>query len=369
MLAAHGWTLTPLLPISSAQVGAIPVDGLLARQKGVVQVVLDALGIARNPEPPALDPFGSSAVDLLKLPDAELVMPDPNASTQPAAADYLVGAGGSNEKRPPASPDAEMADAAQECHADALRVCLLGSFDLQVNGGGVQNWTNSKGRAVFKYLACHHAEWNPREVLMETFWPDSLPESSRNNLNVALHNVRSMLASQIRPSAVLYQQGAYRLHPDLRLWLDIEVFEQLAQDGQTADSAGQSHAAIDAFTAAVELYRGDFLADDPYEGWAVPLRERLRILHLDTLDRLSQLHYGAGDYSACIALCQRMLDHDNCREDAHSRLMRCYHRIGQDHQALRQYQLCVEALRNELDVTPATETEHLYEHIRAHESI
>jgi len=77
------------------------------------------------------------------------------------------------------------------------------------------------------------------------------------------------------------------------------------------------------------------------------------VLYLETLDHLSLIYFNQGDYAACIGLCQRILSHDACREDAHCRLMRCFARQGQAHHALRQYQACVDILRSELDVAPS----------------
>jgi DNA-binding SARP family transcriptional activator len=92
-------------------------------------------------------------------------------------------------------------------------------------------------------------------------------------------------------------------------------------------------------------------------------------MFLEALDRLSQIYFGRGQYAVCISLCQRILAHDNCREDAHCRLMRCHARQGQQNLALRQYQLCAEALHAELDVEPAPATAELHERIRRHEAV
>jgi DNA-binding SARP family transcriptional activator len=43
--------------------------------------------------------------------------------------------------------------------------------------------------------------------------------------------------------------------------------------------------------------------------------------------------------------------------------MRCYLAQGQRHLALRQYQMCTETLRQELDLGPSVETEQLYQSI------
>ncbi|MBE9508352.1 MAG: tetratricopeptide repeat protein [Chloroflexi bacterium] len=88
-------------------------------------------------------------------------------------------------------------------------------------------------------------------------------------------------------------------------------------------------------------------------------------MYLDIADRLSEYYVGQGEYTAAIALCRKILARDNCREEAHCRLMRCYLAQGQRHLAVRQYQTCVEALKEELDLAPSEETVALYRRIIA----
>ena len=90
---------------------------------------------------------------------------------------------------------------------------------------------------------------------------------------------------------------------------------------------------------------------------------------METLDHLSRIYFDMGQYSAVVGLCQKMLERDNCREDAHRLLMRCFSRQGQQHLALRQFQACVDALRTELDVDPQPSTLKLVERIRRHENV
>lgn len=49
--------------------------------------------------------------------------------------------------------------------------------------------------------------------------------------------------------------------------------------------------------------------------------------------------------------------------------MRCYARQGERNLALRQYQLCVEALKRVMDVPPTQETMALYHQIRQGEAV
>ncbi len=65
-----------------------------------------------------------------------------------------------------------------------------------------------------------------------------------------------------------------------------------------------------------------------------------------------------------IYYCRKILAEDNCREDVHRRVMLSYLNLDQPHLALRQYHICVEALKDELDVPPMPATDELYKQIR-----
>jgi DNA-binding SARP family transcriptional activator len=141
------------------------------------------------------------------------------------------------------------------------------------------------------------------------------------------------------------------------------------QAGRRSEDAGDLASATVRYEQAARLYQGDFMADDLADDWSVLPRERLRVDHLDTLDRLSHIYFIQEQFASCTMLCQMILAQDNCREDVHCRLMRCYSRQNQHHLALRQYQTCVEALDHELGVAPAPTTTQLYERIRRREAV
>jgi DNA-binding SARP family transcriptional activator len=251
----------------------------------------------------------------------------------------------------------------------ALAVHLLGPLCVAVNDVPVGEWPSARCRSLFGFLLTHREPWPPREVLMEVFWPESSPEASRNSLNVAIHGLRRTLRTATVLPVVVHSGGAYGIHPDLQLWLDVEEFESRVEGGLRREEAGDADRAALEYESADGLYRGDFLADGLYEEWAALTRERLRLAHLDALSHLSNLHFGAGRYAACAALCQRIVECDPCREDAHRRLMRCYSRQGQPHLALMQYRSCVQALAAELGVDADPATGRLHDQVRRHELV
>jgi DNA-binding SARP family transcriptional activator len=261
-------------------------------------------------------------------------------------------------------PEAGRRDALAE-----LSVHLLGPLCVAVNDVPVGDWPSARCRSLFGYLLTHREPWPPREVLMDVFWPESPPEASRNSLNVAIHGLRRTLRTVTSLPVIQHNGGAYGIHPDLRLWLDVEEFESRVENGRRREEAGDADRATREYESADGLYRGDFLADGLYEEWAALTRDHLRLAHLDALSRLSNIHFSAGRYAGCAALCQRIIECDPCREDAHRRLMRCYSRQGQPHLALLQYRACVQALAAELGVDADPATARLHDQIRKHESV
>jgi DNA-binding SARP family transcriptional activator len=250
-----------------------------------------------------------------------------------------------------------------------VSVHLLGPMSVVIDDVPVDEWSSARIRSLFGYLLTHRQPWPAREVLMEVFWPESSAKASRNSLNVAIHGLRRVLSKARDVPVIVYSGGTYRLHPDVHLWLDVEEFDGLVERGRLHEDTGETDQATAAYEFAAGLYRGEFLADDPYDDWAALIRERLRLAYLDTLGRLSNLHFHAGRYAASANLCQRIIEQDPCREDAYRRLMRCYSRQGQPHLALIQYRTCVRTLESELGVEPDSATATLHNQIRRREPV
>jgi DNA-binding SARP family transcriptional activator len=298
----------------------------------------------------------AALLDPPAVPHASVTQHPPGIPRPPAVAQRPAPLGPSAETRRRNAPA-------------GLAVHLLGPLCVAVDDLPVGGWPSARCRSLFGYLLTHREPWPPREVLMEVFWPDSSPEASRNSLNVAVHGLRRTLRTVTALPVIMHSGGAYGIHPDLQLWLDVEEFESRVENGHRREEAGDADRATREYESADGLYRGDFLADGLYEEWAALSRDHLRLAHLDALSRLSNLHFSAGRYAACAAICQRIIECDPCREDAHRRLMRCYSRQGQPHLALMQYRACVQALMAELSVDADPATASLHDQIRRHEPV
>jgi DNA-binding SARP family transcriptional activator len=115
---------------------------------------------------------------------------------------------------------------------------------------------------------------------------------------------------------------------------------------------------------AVQLYTADLL-ESWYQEWCLCERQRLQDMYHTMLDKLMDYCEAHLDYETGVLYGTRILRLDPAQERTHRRLMRLHYLGGDRTAALRQYQLCERALRENLNVKPAQRTVALYEQIRA----
>ncbi len=252
----------------------------------------------------------------------------------------------------------------------SLAVYCLGPFRVYQDDQLVTNWPSGKGKCIFQYMIAHRGRPIAKDILMDLFWRDADPEAARNNLNVAIYGLRqAMKAARPDFSHVLFQDDHYLLNPAMRVWVDAEEFVLRHETGRTLERKGRLAEAVQEYEAAEGLYQGDLFEEDLYQDWLIPRREGLKDNYLVILSRLSRYHLKEKRYATSIHLCRKILAEDDCREDAHRCLMRCYSGQGQRNLALRQYHLCVETLARVLDVSPMQETVALYHQVRSGEAV
>ena len=161
---------------------------------------------------------------------------------------------------------------------------------------------------------------------------------------------------------MINEGGAYRLNSEAGVGVDLARFEALALLGDRQRRAADDVAASSAYEAAIALYQGDLCGGSDLN--AAIERERLRALYLTLVARLADFYQQQGDLTAALGHALRVLHLDPCREDAHRLAMRCYVRLGERAQALRQYRLCERILRTEFDMAPEAATRALFDLVR-----
>jgi len=242
-----------------------------------------------------------------------------------------------------------------------LRAQTLGIFQVWRGLESVlpNAWRREKARQMFQILLTYHHVPLERDQIGEFLWPEADPLTLQRNFKITLNTLYQALEPERDPgseSAFIARDGtSYFLRPTADVWLDSAEF--IRQARQALRSAPEE---TDDLQRAVSLYQGQYLPDALYEPWAAEERERLTALFLETADQLAERWLKQSQYLPVIDLCQRILAQDNCWERAYRHLMLAYSKLGDRGQVGRAYQRCVQTLRQELDVSPSSETEELY---------
>ena len=245
---------------------------------------------------------------------------------------------------------------------EVLRVGLLGGFRVSIGtrSVGEGEWRLRKAASLVKLLALAEGHRMHQEQAMEHLWPTLPPKPASNNLRQAIHAARRALEPD--PSAparwLRVREGWLTLCAEGQLWVDVEAFERAAG---VARRVGEPAA----FRAAIDLYGGELLPEDRYEGWAEERREALRRTHLALLIELAGLHEERGQLEAAIAAFARAVGEDPAEEEAHVGLMRLYASAGRRKEAIEQYRRLGRVLSEELDAKPGEPARLLYERIAA----
>ena len=244
-----------------------------------------------------------------------------------------------------------------------LRVKLLGGFCVERAdiGQAVSDWQRSSAKTMTKLLAVEPGHALHREQIMDILWPGVDAESASNSFRKALHAARRAL----EPRLPRQQDSAYLCRADAMLVLntehvavDMDRFEKLAGEAFRRRE-------VEAYEGALAAYGGELLPEDRYESWCSERRSGLVELRVRLLLGLAEVLERCGAYNEAADRLRGVLRQDPTREAVHRQLMRLYARMGTTDQAVRQFQLCEDVLRRELDLAPQLETVSLYEEILA----
>lgn len=242
---------------------------------------------------------------------------------------------------------------------------LLGRFEARLPKGAEQCIDGSKPDEMLAYLLLHQDRAHQREVLAGLLWPEQPTAQSRKNLRHGLWIIKDKILDENNaPNPLLIKQKDWLMVNEAVLWSDVQELKGAFGLVHGIPGEWMTPAQAEAVKKATSLYRGDLL--EGWSGdWCVYERERVRVMYLGMLEKLLGFCEATGAHEEGLAYGEWLLQHDRAHERAHRRIMRLSYQAGDRTGALRQYERCRAALRQELGVAPSEATRRLYEHLRA----
>jgi DNA-binding SARP family transcriptional activator len=221
-----------------------------------------------------------------------------------------------------------------------LRILALGRTRVMSTESPLEGrWLDNRAGQILKFLVTERHRSVYSDEIVERLWPNAGTPDTRG-VRYFIHGLREHLEPRGTPnppsSFVQAVRGGYVLD-HARVWIDADAFEELVEAGMAAHKRDDDVTALEHLRDGVELYRGDFLADEPYAEWALPERDRLRGVASDALHALATLEERIGDLTAAAASLRRLVELEPYDVDVHRELLVVLLRRGRRSEALRTY--------------------------------
>jgi ATP/maltotriose-dependent transcriptional regulator MalT/DNA-binding SARP family transcriptional activator len=245
-----------------------------------------------------------------------------------------------------------------------LTINLLGHLEIfrdQSRPFAVDAWTTRRAHDILCFIASRRHHRASKDTIIDTFWGEADFDVVAKNFHPTVSHIRKALNSNqpLKQNFLLYRDGDYLLNPDFAYSIDIEEFDRLVAEGDSARRAREQDRCVSCYEAAIKLYRGEFMRGC-YDEWVEEQRSYYNEQYLHMLETLAVAALGQKEWPRALQLASQILRDDPYREDIHCLVMRTHAAQGNRAAVKEQYETLRALLRKELGVEPASETQKVY---------
>lgn len=225
-------------------------------------------------------------------------------------------------------------------------------------------WTTRRARDILCFIASRRHRRASKDAIIDTFWGETDIEVVEKNFHPTVSHIRKALNSNqpLKQNFIIYRDGDYQLNPELTYRIDIEEFDKLVNQGESARRARRIDECVNAYEQAIALYRGDF-AQGSYEPWVDEQRTYYKEQYLHLLHELANVAQKQNEWTRSLQLAQSILHEDPFREDIHCLIMKAHASLGNRSAAREQFEALKRLLHKELGVEPGAETRKIYQQL------
>jgi DNA-binding SARP family transcriptional activator len=247
-----------------------------------------------------------------------------------------------------------------------LTLNLFGSMSITLElAGGVEKLSLTPRLAeLLVFLAIGRGRFFSRMDIARCIW-ETEPDSSTGTLNTALWRLRrSLTRGSVKAADFLITTPGGAIGLNGPVTMDTFTFEEYARSGLGKSTAQITPTEEQDLQRALTLYCDDVLTDFR-SSWALRERERLRNIYIEIAAKLMKVNGDRGQYDEAIACGGLILAIDLPREEIQREVMRLLAVSGRRALAMRQFEICRDALSSQLGISPLPETVALYKRIAA----
>ena len=233
---------------------------------------------------------------------------------------------------------------------------ILGPLEVLDEGRPLPLGSPSQ-RALLAALLVNAGRVVSVDDLTESLWPEDPPASAKHALEVYVSRLRKQLHADGRARLEGKAPG-YALHTDDDV-VDAHQFEELVERGRTALAQRRPAHAADLLRRALDLWRGEPLADLPSERFARTAAGRLEELRLVAVENRIDAELALGRHGELAPELEALVAEHPLRERLRGQQMLALYRCGRQAEALEAYQDARRTLRDELGLEPGRSLQDL----------
>jgi DNA-binding SARP family transcriptional activator len=247
-----------------------------------------------------------------------------------------------------------------------IRVNLFGRFEARCDRRQMRGLRARKVQEFLSYVLLSRQRPVQREKLADHLWQHVDSRCTKKYLRQALWQLQRAYEAEASADdgpLLVVDHDWIGIHGDAPIWVDARELERAYETAIEAPPGELAPLLRERLRTAAGLYRGELL-EGWYYDWCVYHRDTYRSMYLSLLHRLMLDAEATGNWETGLLYGRRALQEDRANERIHALMMGLHRMAGDRTAALRQFDLCETALREDLGVAPQESTRRLYELIR-----
>lgn len=233
-----------------------------------------------------------------------------------------------------------------------IKARLFGGFELKDEDGKELTLGTRKARALLGFLITEGGQWHSRERLAGLLWGDRAQTQARNSLNQALYEIRKLEEASGAP---IIEREPER----------VRIVEGVIDSDVGRFAALLKGNALEATSLRTgDLLDGVDLRDQAFVDWLTSKRAEYLEALSKALRTLASSSNEEETSDAGLQAARQLVGLDQLDEAARRQFMQLLAQSGNRAEAIRQYEICANLLRDELGIEPDAATQDLLEQIR-----